>query len=46
MALNGTCGIQTYPIRVDPSGTLVIDLEEDGAAPPWRVADYRKYGTE
>jgi nitrite reductase (NADH) small subunit len=44
MALNGACGIQTYPVRVDPSGSLVIDLEEDGAAPPWRVSDYVKFG--
>ena len=46
MALSGSCGIQTYPIRVDPSGSLVIDLEEEGAPPPWRVTDYAKYGSE
>jgi nitrite reductase (NADH) small subunit len=45
MALNGSCGIQTYPIRVDPSGSLVIELEEEGAPPPWRTTDYAKYGS-
>jgi nitrite reductase (NADH) small subunit len=45
MALNGSCGIQTYPVRVDPSGSLVIELEEEGTAPPpWRVNDYARFG--
>ncbi len=44
MALTGGCGIQTYPIRVDPSGSLVIELDEEGAPPPWRVTDYAKFG--
>jgi len=42
MALQGGCGIRVYPIRVDAGGTLVLEMEEDGGPPPWRVTDYEK----
>ena len=42
MALNGGCGIRTYPIAQQPDGTLVLDVAEDGTPPPWRVTDYAK----
>lgn len=42
MALQGSCGIRVYPIGVGPDGTLVIEIEEDGGQPPWRVTDYEK----
>jgi nitrite reductase (NADH) small subunit len=43
MAVQGSCGIRVYPCRVDDQG-VVVDVEEDGAPPPFRVADYRKFG--
>jgi nitrite reductase (NADH) small subunit len=44
MALHGTCGILTYPIQIDADGALVLEIEEDGGPPPWRVTNYEKYG--
>jgi len=44
MALQGSCGIRIYPIRADAEGTLVLEMEEDGAQPPWRVTNYEKHG--
>jgi nitrite reductase (NADH) small subunit len=45
MALQGACGIRIYPCRIDVDGIVVVDVEEDGAPPPFRVADYQKFGT-
>jgi nitrite reductase (NADH) small subunit len=42
MTLNGTCGIRTYPITQKPDGTLLLDIEEDGTQPAWRITDYAK----
>jgi nitrite reductase (NADH) small subunit len=42
MALTGTCGIRTYPVMQRADGTLVVEIEEDGGPPPWRVTDYSK----
>jgi nitrite reductase (NADH) small subunit len=42
MALQGECGIRTYPCRVE-DGTVVVDVGEDGAPPPFRVTDYGKF---
>jgi nitrite reductase (NADH) small subunit len=43
MAIQGECGIRTYPCRVDEDGMIVLDVEEDGAPPPFRVADYARF---
>jgi nitrite reductase (NADH) small subunit len=40
MALNGSCGIRVYPLTEAPDGTLVVEIEEDGTQPPWRVTNY------
>jgi nitrite reductase (NADH) small subunit len=42
MAISGTCGLRTYPVTAGEDGTLVLDIEEDGGQPPWRVTDYSK----
>jgi nitrite reductase (NADH) small subunit len=42
MAINGTCGLQTYPVTEEADGTLVLELEDDGSPPQWRVSDYSK----
>jgi nitrite reductase (NADH) small subunit len=42
MALQGTCGIAVYPITKHADGTLVLEIEEDGTQPPWRVTDHTK----
>jgi nitrite reductase (NADH) small subunit len=44
MALNGSCGIRTYPVTQSADGTLFLTIEEDGSQPPWRVTDYAKFG--
>jgi len=44
MALQGACGIRVYPVWTDDAGGLVIEIEEDGGPPPWRVTDYGKHG--
>jgi nitrite reductase (NADH) small subunit len=46
MALQGECGIRVYPIHTDSDGSLLVELEEDGGPPPWRVTDYEKFGRE
>jgi nitrite reductase (NADH) small subunit len=43
MALQGSCGIQVYPLEVSADGMLVLSLESDGTQPPWRVSDYAKF---
>jgi nitrite reductase (NADH) small subunit len=45
MALQGSCGIRVYPIEADAAGDLVLEMEEDGQQPPWRVTNYDKYGS-
>jgi hypothetical protein len=42
MVLNGTCGIQTYPVTQTADGTVVLEIEDDGTQPPWRKTDYSK----
>src|SRR5271154_5755130 len=42
MSLNGSCGLRVYPITKREDGTLVLEIEEDGTQPPWRVTDYAK----
>jgi len=42
MALNGTCGLRTYPITKEPDGSLFLEMEDDGSQPPWRTTDYTK----
>jgi nitrite reductase (NADH) small subunit len=42
MALNGQCGIRTYPVTQRADGALVLEMEEDGTQPPWRITDYAK----
>lgn len=42
MALNGACGLRTYPVTQGADGVLVLEMEEDGGQPPWRVTDYSK----
>jgi nitrite reductase (NADH) small subunit len=42
MALNGTCGLRTYPVTEGPDGVLLLEMEDDGSQPPWRVTDYTK----
>ena len=42
MTLNGTCGLRTYPVTLGRDGALVLDMEEDGTQPPWRITDYSK----
>jgi nitrite reductase (NADH) small subunit len=42
MALAGSCGIRMYPVVQRQDGMLVVELEEDGGPPPWRVTDYSK----
>src|SRR5580698_1518480 len=37
MAINGTCGIRTYPVAEGPDGALYVEMEADGSPPPWRV---------
>ena len=44
MALQGACGIRIYPIHADGDGNLVLEMEEDGGQPAWRVTNYQKYG--
>jgi nitrite reductase (NADH) small subunit len=43
MPINGTCGVQTYPVAATPEGLLALEVEEDGAPPPWRITDYSKF---
>jgi nitrite reductase (NADH) small subunit len=42
MALTGSCGIRVYPIALRADGTLMLEIEEDGSQPAWRVSDYTK----
>ena len=42
MALHGQCGVRTYPVVRRADGTLVLDMEEDGTQPPWRITDYAR----
>jgi nitrite reductase (NADH) small subunit len=42
MAINGTCGLRTYPVTKGPDGTLALEMDDDGGPPPWRVTDYTK----
>jgi nitrite reductase (NADH) small subunit len=42
MPLNGTCGIRMYPIKQNAEGMLVLEIEDDGEPPPWRITDYSK----
>jgi nitrite reductase (NADH) small subunit len=42
MAINGSCGLLTYPVTEDPDGVLYLDMEDDGNPPPWRITDYSK----
>jgi nitrite reductase (NADH) small subunit len=42
MAMNGTCGLRTYPVTQGPDGDLLLEIEEDGSPPPWRVTDFSK----
>jgi nitrite reductase (NADH) small subunit len=44
MALQGACGIRIYPIQADAAGDLSIEIEDDGAQPPWRITNYEKFG--
>jgi hypothetical protein len=46
MALQGGCGILIYPIHADGDGNLALEMEEDGGPPPWRAANYEKFGNE
>ncbi|HXX66130.1 MAG TPA: Rieske (2Fe-2S) protein [Polyangiaceae bacterium] len=43
MALQGGCGIRVYPAAVDGAGDIVLEMEDDGGPPPWRVSDYEKF---
>jgi nitrite reductase (NADH) small subunit len=43
MALQGECGIRTYPCRVDEEGVVVVDMGDDGGPPPFRETDYEKF---
>lgn len=43
MALQGNCGVRIYPVRTDSAGNLVVEMEEDGGQPPWRVTNYQKF---
>jgi nitrite reductase (NADH) small subunit len=43
IAIQGTCGIHVYPIRTEAEGQLVLEVEEDGGQPPWRVTNYEKF---
>jgi nitrite reductase (NADH) small subunit len=42
MAINGSCGLRTYPVTEQKDGSLVLDIEEDGTQSPWRITDYSK----
>jgi nitrite reductase (NADH) small subunit len=42
MAINGTCGLRTYPVTTGDDGMLTLEMEEGGGQPPWRVTDYTK----
>ena len=42
MAIHGQCGIAVYPVTAAADGTLVLEMEEDGTQPPWRITDYAK----
>jgi nitrite reductase (NADH) small subunit len=43
MVLQGGCGIHIYPVGVDAAGDVVLEMEDDGGPPPWRISDYEKY---
>jgi nitrite reductase (NADH) small subunit len=43
MSITGSCGIRVYPIEQHPDGTLVLEMEDDGAPPPFRHTDYAKH---
>jgi nitrite reductase (NADH) small subunit len=43
MALQGSCGIRIYPIVTDGQGNLVIEMDDDGKQPQWRVSNYDKF---
>lgn len=43
MALQGSCGIHVYPVRVEGAGDVVLEIDDDGGRPPWRVTDYDKF---
>jgi nitrite reductase (NADH) small subunit len=45
MALNGDCGVRVYPVVQDASGTLVVEMADDGGPPPFRITDYSKETT-
>ncbi|MGD0675067.1 MAG: Rieske 2Fe-2S domain-containing protein [Polyangiaceae bacterium] len=45
MALQGGSGIRVYPVHVDAAGNLVIQVDDDGGPPPWRITDYVKHGS-
>jgi nitrite reductase (NADH) small subunit len=42
MALSGGCGIRVYPVTQTPDDSIILDIEEDGTQPPWRITDYTK----
>lgn len=42
MAINGTCGLRTYPVTEGQDGALLLEMEDDGQPPQWRVSDYSK----
>jgi nitrite reductase (NADH) small subunit len=44
MALNGACGIRVYPCRVEDDGVVVVEIDEAGEPPVFRVSDYRRFG--
>jgi nitrite reductase (NADH) small subunit len=44
MALQGACGIRIYPIHTEGDGNLVLEMDEDGGQPAWRVTNYQKFG--
>jgi hypothetical protein len=46
MVLHGACGIRTYPCRAGSDGIVVVDVEDDGAPPPFRVTDHAKFTRE
>ncbi len=43
MALQGSCGIRIYPIETDHHGNLVIEMDDEGKQPPWRVSNYERF---
>ncbi|MGD0674475.1 MAG: Rieske (2Fe-2S) protein [Polyangiaceae bacterium] len=41
-ALVGACSLRTYPVTQGSDGMLVLEVEEDGSQPPWRITDHAK----